>query len=54
MPRNFLVVVDGATPRPVDRPSLTVEHAERTCAKVRVLREDGSGYQAEYSAEACA
>lgn len=51
---HYLVVVDGAEPRPVDRPTLTVEVAQRSCAKVRVMREDGSGYQAEYSAEACA
>ena len=28
--------------------------ADRACAAVRVMRADGSGYQAEYSQEACA
>ena len=51
---QFLVAVDGGDPRPADRPELTVDAPERTCAAVRVMREDGSGYQAEYSPEACA
>lgn len=51
---HFLVVVDDGTPRPVDQPTLTLDSTERTCAKVRVLREDGSGYQAEYSGQECA
>ncbi len=51
---QFLVVVDGGQPQPVGRPELTVDAADRACAAVRVMRADGSGYQAEYSQEACA
>ncbi len=50
---HFLVVVDGGEPRSVTGATLTVESAERSCAQVKVMREDGSGYQAEYSPEAC-
>lgn len=50
----FLVVVDGGDPRRVDRATLTLEQSARACVRVKVMREDGSGYQAEYAPEVCA
>lgn len=51
---SFLVSFGGGEPQPVEQPTVTRSSADRLCARVRVLRADGSNYQREYSPEVCA